>query len=946
MADRYHVEAWSLPLATTTRIVARVPFIKGSLSVEESKPGRGSLIVREDWDRLDDISNPVTGTGSFFRVFQNNVLIPEASFFARRDTRGLVELAAGQVALTGPGVGDVMNYARVENFDYPTLPTVDPDWSWGAGAPLNGFNNPSFEESFHAAPPLTGGKYDTGTGFEDGEAAAWEGTPTDTLFLTPAVDPVVSAVITPITGSLGLVWTGGLTSAGGPLFSGIVKTVRVAGSERYQFSISMKDPSATGDRYLFGVDSAVTTHHTNGFFLDGIAWAELDNAAEGAGATDGSDQTFDLDVTTIPLINYGAMRVYLVRAEVGGASSVTTDDFTGAGYNLGLFPWEPTSFTILTLFDQDDAPPTAAFDGTQTAKLTTTSNFHGIGQPVTGLTPGRTYTAVIRVHHATGSNQDFAWRIVRTQGGTAIATSTVSVPTGGDWTELTVTGVVDVEDVFIQILKVASGTWWVDAVEFFDGQAAAAWGDINLQLLNDAAVDHTAEAGDFARDTLGFLDFTSFTAALDSAGNAWTPATVNYRAKRGPRYTRIHSDGRRMGYEWQVVDDVAAGLSLDIFNPYDWATRTGGIGTNRIGTGVPEIRYGAGVTGGPLVHQPSTGNRVHIEGEAGLFAIARDTGSIDDYDTREVYEGSIDLLDGDTLDVVADQVLADRVQPSTALKINLAPHENPDVPTPFQDFGVGDTYPIQLIGTFEGAKRCLKITAEFTPGYGSYVTEWDAVTHTTDPLKATVEAVRLLLAQSDTLDKPADLTGPATLGTGTVSLATGIGSPLTIKGDLHVYTTADARLPVGSDGQFFTADSAEAFGLKWAGAAWGPWTPTYSNLTIGNGVVVSRFADINGTIVLTYELTFGTTTVMGSTPTISLPVTAAGNVVPMGVVWILEDGGVIFWGAVELSGTTDFIPKILDTTSTWLNAINITVSTPITWDTDDVLSVIAIYEPA
>jgi hypothetical protein len=41
------------------------------------------------------------------------------------------------------------------------------------------------------------------------------------------------------------------------------------------------------------------------------------------------------------------------------------------------------------------------------------------------------------------------------------------------------------------------------------------------------------------------------------------------------------------------------------------------------------------------------------------------------------------------------------------------------------------------------------------------------------------------------------------------------GSPLTTKGDVYTFDTADARLPVGTDGQALIADSAEATGLRW-----------------------------------------------------------------------------------------------------------------------------------
>src|SRR5690349_5693568 len=49
----------------------------------------------------------------------------------------------------------------------------------------------------------------------------------------------------------------------------------------------------------------------------------------------------------------------------------------------------------------------------------------------------------------------------------------------------------------------------------------------------------------------------------------------------------------------------------------------------------------------------------------------------------------------------------------------------------------------------------------------------------------------------------------------------GTASPLTTKGDVWGFSTTDARIPVGTNGQVLTADSTQALGVKWAAASGG-----------------------------------------------------------------------------------------------------------------------------
>ncbi len=51
------------------------------------------------------------------------------------------------------------------------------------------------------------------------------------------------------------------------------------------------------------------------------------------------------------------------------------------------------------------------------------------------------------------------------------------------------------------------------------------------------------------------------------------------------------------------------------------------------------------------------------------------------------------------------------------------------------------------------------------------------------------------------------------------------GSPLTTKGDLYGFDTANNRIPVGSNGQVLTADSTQALGVKWAAGGSSPPVP-------------------------------------------------------------------------------------------------------------------------
>jgi hypothetical protein len=129
---------------------------------------------------------------------------------------------------------------------------------------------------------------------------------------------------------------------------------------------------------------------------------------------------------------------------------------------------------------------------------------------------------------------------------------------------------------------------------------------------------------------------------------------------------------------------------------------------------------------------------------------------------------------------------------------------------------------------------------------------------------------------------------------------------------------------------------------------WQTWAPGYSNLTVGNGTVTARYTQIGKLVVANYALVLGSTSTIGTSPLISIPVTAAATFPDdnaFGVAMFRDITGSRHTGMVDIS-TSDFTLYAQTATGATTTTASLTSTVPFTWATGDTLQFSASYEAA
>ena len=181
----------------------------------------------------------------------------------------------------------------------------------------------------------------------------------------------------------------------------------------------------------------------------------------------------------------------------------------------------------------------------------------------------------------------------------------------------------------------------------------------------------------------------------------------------------------------------------------------------------------------------------------------------------------------------------------------------------------------------------------------------------------------------------------ATTGTTVTGLTALTASDVVMVESIVAYSVGDTYTQTTLDGKFATIANFPA-------TAWTTYTPTLTNMTLGNGTVTAKYAKLGKIVHLRITFVLGSTSTMGTGPTFSLPpslTVESGQSYPNGTLSILDSGTAGYVGTIEIV-STNLQCWILSTSGAYPQFANITSTVPMTWTTSDSLSVTAIYEVA
>lgn len=130
--------------------------------------------------------------------------------------------------------------------------------------------------------------------------------------------------------------------------------------------------------------------------------------------------------------------------------------------------------------------------------------------------------------------------------------------------------------------------------------------------------------------------------------------------------------------------------------------------------------------------------------------------------------------------------------------------------------------------------------------------------------------------------------------------------------------------------------------------AWATWSPTLTNITLGNGTLNARHRKVGKTVEYLFAFTMGSTSAMGTGPTFTLPVAPHSSLsttfTPLGGGFVIDAGTTQALASVRFNSGSTVDVIIWGSAGTNADPKQITATVPMTWTTNDLLVVSGIYE--
>lgn len=157
-----------------------------------------------------------------------------------------------------------------------------------------------------------------------------------------------------------------------------------------------------------------------------------------------------------------------------------------------------------------------------------------------------------------------------------------------------------------------------------------------------------------------------------------------------------------------------------------------------------------------------------------------------------------------------------------------------------------------------------------------------------------------------------------------------------------IYATGTDTLHAYNGAAWIPFATALGSGTGYMGA-WTGYTPTFSNLTIGNGTTAFTWVQIGKTVHVRGRISFGSTTTVAGLIAISLPTTAVSSNF---VANVTARAGGADYALYAASTTTTLSLSAIGTAGTYANRVNTSATVPGTWTNADNITFSATYEAA